>query len=64
MRLLINLQNRTRAQSAYVVVPRKEYQRFVKYQAELKEALRKIRRGARDLRSGLAWEINSVRDLM
>lgn len=64
MRLLINLPRRVKDRGDYVAVPRQEYKRFAKYQAELRDALKKIGRGVRELRRGRAGEINSVRDLM
>ncbi len=64
MKVLINLPKKTHSRGEYVAVPQREYRRFLKYQTELGGVLRKIKRGEREVRTGRAKVINSVRDLM
>jgi hypothetical protein len=47
-----------------VVVPRKEYERLQKLEAELSDTLAAVERGRKALREGRVREVRSVRDLM
>ena len=64
MRVIVTIPKKPRARAEYVAVPRRDYENYARYRAEVVDAQRKIARGTKAHRSGKTRRINSVRDLM
>ncbi len=64
MKLTVTFPPKAKKGAEYIAVPRREYKQFQKYQAEVKDALKKIERGEKALRAGKTKKIKSLRELL